>query len=138
MRIKQIIKQAKPKLQKMFGNNTFTNNTNTSNQNTTKEIENNTSAGLNETNITKNLTGDNTPEYKEEEISSFTTKIVTKDSSRQKNISITCSTLNDTLVENGAVFSFCNTVGRATTAKGYEEADIFDANRKKEKRSWWW
>ena len=71
MRIKQIIKQAKPKLQKMFGNNTFTNNTNTSNQNTTKEIENNTSAGLNETNITKNLTGDNTPEYKEEEISSF-------------------------------------------------------------------
>lgn len=138
MRIKQIIKQAKPKLQKMFGNNTSTNNTNTSNQNTTKEIENNTSAGLNETNITKNLTGDNTPEYKEEEISSFTTKIVTKDSSRQKNISITCSTLNDTLVENGAEFSFCNTVGRATTAKGYEEADIFDSNRKKEKRSWWW
>ena len=118
MRIKQIIKQAKPKLPKMFGNNT--------------------SAGLNETNITKNLTGDNTPEYKEEEISSFTTKIVTKDSSRQKNISITCSTLNDTLVENGAEFSFCNTVGPATTAKGYEEADIFDANRKKEKRSWWW
>ena len=38
MRIKQIIKQAKPKLQKMFGNNTSTNNTNTSNQNTTKEI----------------------------------------------------------------------------------------------------
>ena len=103
-----------------------------------KEIENNTSAGLNETNITKNLTGDNTPEYKEEEISSFTTKIVTKDSSKQKNISITCSTLNDTLVENGAEFSFCNTVGPATTAKGYEEADIFDANRKKEKRSWWW
>ena len=102
MRIKQIIKQAKPKLPKMFGNNTSTNNTNTLNQNTTKEIENNTSAGLNETNITKNLTGDNTPEYKEEEISSFTTKIVTKDSSRQKNISITCSTLNDTLVENGA------------------------------------
>jgi hypothetical protein len=106
MRIKQIIKRAKPKLQKMFGNNTFTNNTNTSNQNTTKEIENNTSAGLNETNITKNLTGDNTPEYKEEEISSFTTKIVTKDSSRQKNISITCSTLNDTLVKMGLNFLF--------------------------------
>ena len=138
MRIKQIIKQAKPKLPKMFGNNTSTNNTNTLNQNTTKEIENNTSAGLNETNITKNLTGDNTPEYKEEEISSFTTKIVTKDSSRQKNISITCSTLNDTLVENGAEFSFCNTVGPATTAKGYEEADIFDAIRKKEKRPWLW
>ena len=133
MRIKQIIKRAKPKLQKMFGNNTFTNNTNTSNQNTTKEIENNTSAGLNETNITKNLTGDNTPEYKEEEISSFTTKIVTKDSSRQKNISITCSTLNDTLVENGAEFSFCNTVGQATSAKGYQKADIFDKDGNKKK-----
>ena len=71
MRIKQIIKQAKPKLPKMFGNNTSTNNTNTLNQNTTKEIENNTSAGLNETNITKNLTGDNTPEYKEEEIEDY-------------------------------------------------------------------
>ena len=133
MRIKQIIKQAKPKLPKMFGNNTSTNNTNTLNQNTTKEIENNTSAGLNETNITKNLTGDNTPEYKEEEISSFTTKIVTKDSSRQKNISITCSTLNDTLVENGAEFSFCNTVGPSTTSKGYQKADIFDNNGQKKK-----
>ena len=39
MRIKQIIKQAKPKLPKMFGNNTSTNNTNKLNQNTTKEID---------------------------------------------------------------------------------------------------
>lgn len=69
----------------------------------------------------------------ETEISSFSTKIVTKDASRQKNIGITCNTLNNTIVEPGATFSFCNTVGQATTAKGYEKADIFDANGKKKK-----
>ena len=70
---------------------------------------------------------------KEEEISSFSTKIVTKDANRQHNINLTCSTLNDTIVENGATFSFCNTVGQATSAKGYKEADIFDANGRKKK-----
>ena len=78
------------------------------------------------------------PQQTEKEISSFSTKIVTKDSSRQKNIGITCNTLNGTIVEPGATFSFCNTVGQATSAKGYEKADIFDANRKKEKRLRWW
>lgn len=69
----------------------------------------------------------------EREIASFSTKIVTKDSSRQNNIRITCNTLNETIVEPGATFSFCNTVGQATTAKGYQKADIFDANGKKKK-----
>ena len=63
---------------------------------------------------------------KETEISSFTTKIYSKDSGRQNNIRITCSTLNDTYVENGATFSFCGTVGQATTDKGYQKAEIFD------------
>ena len=66
----------------------------------------------------------------ETEISSFSTKIHTKDSNRQNNVKITCSSLNDTLVENGATFSLCNTVGQATTSKGYKKAEIFDANRK--------
>lgn len=67
----------------------------------------------------------------EEEIASFSTKIYTKDANRQKNISITCSTLNDTLVENGQTFSFCGTVGPATSSKGYQKADIFDAKGNK-------
>lgn len=66
----------------------------------------------------------------ETEIASFSTKIYTKDANRQNNVRITCSSLNDTLVENGATFSFCNTVGQATTAKGYKKAEIFDAKRK--------
>ena len=61
----------------------------------------------------------------ETEISSFTTKIYTKDSNRQNNLSIACSTLNDTTVNNGDTFSFTSTVGKATTGKGYKKADVF-------------
>ena len=61
----------------------------------------------------------------ETQIAEFTTKIYTKDKERQNNLSITCSTLNDTYVEPGETFSFCSTVGKATTAKGYEKADVF-------------
>lgn len=62
---------------------------------------------------------------KETEIASFTTKIYTKDSGRQNNLSIACSTLNDTTVENGKTFSFSKTVGKATSGKGYKKADVF-------------
>lgn len=70
---------------------------------------------------------------KDELISSFSTKIYTKESERQNNISITCSKLNGTVVKNGNTFSFCNTIGPATSAKGYQEADIFDNNGNKKK-----
>lgn len=66
-----------------------------------------------------------TASSKETEISSFTTKIYTKDSGRQNNVTIACSTLNDTIVENGKTFSFSNTVGKATSKKGYKKADVF-------------
>ena len=62
---------------------------------------------------------------KETEIASFTTKIYTKESGRQNNISIACSTLNDTTIENGKTFSFSKTVGKATSGKGYKKADVF-------------
>ena len=41
-------------------------------------------------------------------------------------------------VKNGETFSFCNTVGKATSSKGYEEADVFDHNGNKTKglRRW--
>ena len=32
------------------------------------------------------------------------------------------------LLRRGETFSFCNTVGKATKAKGYQEADIFTSN----------
>lgn len=74
----------------------------------------------------------------EEEISSFSTKIYTKEAERQHNIEITCNTLNDTILQPGTTFSFCQTVGQATSAKGYQEADIFDHNGQKKKGLRWW
>lgn len=73
----------------------------------------------------------------ETEIASFTTKIYTKDSDRQNNISITCSRLNDTTLENGQTFSFCNTVGKATSSKGYKKADVFQDGEKIEALGRW-
>ena len=69
----------------------------------------------------------------EEQIATFSTKIYTQDQARQNNISITCNSLNNTIVEKGQTFSFCNTVGPATTSKGYQKADIFDNKGKKKK-----
>lgn len=102
-------------------NNTDNSNSeNTPDQNTTQE--NNTTN--NTTEIKKGITTEQT-------ISSFSTKIYTKDSSRQNNIQITCNTLNGTIINASETFSFCQTVGKATTSKGYEKADIYDHNGKK-------
>lgn len=109
---------------------------NTSNQakefNDTAENPSNSSAsneikqGITESENTLSLT-------KEEQIATYTTKIYSNDSARQNNISITCKTLNGTIVKNGATFSFCNTVGPASTSKGYQKADIFDKDGNKKK-----
>lgn len=64
----------------------------------------------------------------EKTIASFSTDILDKDANRQTNISITCSVLNGTVVKASKTFSFCDTVGKATTEKGYKEAKVFDAN----------
>ena len=64
----------------------------------------------------------------EEKLYSFSTEILDKDPGRQNNIKLTCSTLNGTIVNSGATFSFCDTVGKATPDKGYQKAKIFDAD----------
>ena len=68
-------------------------------------------------------------ESKEENLSSFSTKIYTpNDEARQTNITITCSKLNGKIIKPGETFSFCNTVGKATPEAGYKKADVFDKN----------
>ena len=108
--------------------------------------------GSNETNQNSEAPSDNSSRFQntsnennseqsaspiETEIASFTTKIYTKDSDRQNNISITCSSLNDTTIENGQTFSFCNTVGKATSSKGYKKADVFQGGEKIEALGRW-
>ena len=69
---------------------------------------------------------------KETEIAIFSTKIYNKDEERQNNIGITCRTLSTKEVKPGEIFSFCDTIGKSTSAKGYQEADIY-VDGKKEK-----
>ena len=69
---------------------------------------------------------------KETEISTFSTKIYNKDEERQNNIGITCRALSTKEVQPGETFSFCDTVGKATSAKGYQEADIYVDGKKEQ------
>ena len=93
--------------QNNFENTANNVNTNNSVQNNTniENIENSENSA-----ISPQISNENKPKT-EELLSSFSTKIYTKDSARQNNITITCSTLNETIVANGSTFSFCNTVG---------------------------
>ena len=75
----------------------ISNNINENVTNNTTSYENNTSNSTNSTEQESN--NETVSSAKETEIASFSTKIYTKDSSRQNNVSITCSKLNDTIVE---------------------------------------
>lgn len=116
----------------LFNRNTSSNNSNYDSTRLSANNSENTTKNSNTNQDTDSSNSDiknNQPEVQKQEIetqiSEFTTKIYTKDKERQNNINITCSTLNDTYVESGETFSFCNTVGKATTSKGYEKADVF-------------
>lgn len=106
-------------------NSDISENTNESKEPNQEELEKNKGKDL--------IASETPPITTEEQISTFSTKIYSRDSARQNNISITCNTLNNTIVKNGETFSFCGTVGQATSSKGYEKADIFDNNGKKKK-----
>lgn len=87
----------------------------------------------NNLNNTTSNTSYTPPISSEEELATFHTKIYTKDSARQNNLTLTCSKLNGTIVKSGNIFSFTQTIGPATSSKGYQEADIFDSNGNKKK-----
>lgn len=69
-------------------------------------------------------------EQHETELASFSTKLGGKDTPRSHNISITSSTINETIIKNGETFSFNEIVGEPTADKGYKEADSFDKDGK--------
>lgn len=96
------------------------NQENTSDYQAEKSSTNNTNKEPNTTKVT----------IKETEIAQFTTKIRNKESERQNNIGITCKTLTGKEIKQGETFSFCDTVGKATTEKGYQEADIYVEGKK--------
>ena len=118
------------------------NRTSTEDNNSDKENnsnEENTASNNSTTNETANTASentsstDNTSKAVEEQLSAFSTKIYSNDSNRTKNMEITTSALNGTIVKNGETFSFCDTVGPATSSKGYLKADIYDHDGNKKK-----
>ena len=117
----------------LIRNNSNNNNNTVSPENNTSNYEvNRTSTNLRNNQDNKKEQPD-PPQIVEEQIATFSTKIYSTDQARQNNINITCSTLTGTTIKNGDTFSFCNTVGQATTAKGYQKADIFDNKGQKKK-----
>lgn len=112
----------------------FTNNNRDKNSNNTAEnISTNYVSDRTSFNTKENALNINISEEKtiEEEIAKFSTQIYSNDPARQNNINISCSILNDTIIDIGSTFSFCETVGKATTERGYQEADIYDKYGKK-------
>ena len=73
-----------------------------------------------ETHIEKN-------QIQEEELSSFSTKLLAKEENRVSNISKACSTINGTVINSGETFSFWGIIGNPTIEKGYKEAKAFTA-----------
>ena len=106
-------------------NNELNANTDISSQNSNVQETENLSSADNGVHTSSAQESEPQKQETETQISDFTTKIYTKDSERQNNISITCSTLNDTIINDGETFSFCDTVGKATSSKGYEKADVY-------------
>lgn len=90
--------------------------------NSDSSLENNINSNVNTTLVTK----------KETEIASFSTKIHNKDEERQNNIGITCRAISTKEILPGQIFSFGETVGKATSAKGYKEADIYVDGKKEQ------
>lgn len=116
-----------------YSNNAYeANKTSASKNDESNNEDSNSSNSDNNLNTSSNNSKQNT-EPKETEISTFSTTIYSRDSERQHNIQLTCSFLNGTIVKNGETFSFCSTVGPATSDKGYQKADIFDNKGNKKK-----
>lgn len=106
--------------------------TNTSDNNTSNQTKT-PSESINEVKQGIGEAENKEPVITEEQVATSTTKIYSNDSARQNNVTITCNTLNGTIVKNKETFSFCSTVGQASSSKGYQEADVFDKNGKKKK-----
>lgn len=102
------------------------------NANRTSANENTNSNTTNTNNNTNITTHPITIPKKETEIATFSTTIYNKDPERQNNISITCKAVNTKEVAPGETFSFCDIVGKSTTDKGYQEADIYVDGKKEQ------
>ena len=97
----------------MFFKNNFFSTNNNPNSSATR-----LSTNINNTNNIKNNSN------KEQEIASYSTEIKDDSPGRLTNISITCSLLNNTIINPGQTFSFNEIVGQPSAERGYQEATV--------------
>lgn len=108
-------------------------NINTNNTNTDTNTNTNTNTNINtDTNLSESKQPEQPKPKVETEIAAFSTKIYNKDSERQNNVTITCKAISGKEIQPNEVFSFCDTVGKSTSSKGYQEADIYVDGEKKQ------
>lgn len=62
-------------------------------------------------------------------IGSFTTSYTSSDASRSANVEIAAKTVNGTILMPGDTFSYNNTLGERTTAKGYRDGAAYVGNK---------
>ena len=62
---------------------------------------------------------------KETKLASFSTPLSSAQNGRRNNIELTASILNGTIIEPGKTFSFNEIVGKPSSERGYEKADVF-------------
>lgn len=127
-------------------NNQSEENKVTEDNNTKKENENSNEVNNNSTNKTdKNNNKPATPVVEEKkadtkpasetQIATYTTTLYDKEQTRIDNINLAISKLNGVIIEDGAEFSFNNTIGPMDEGSGFKKATGFDSNGKKIKVS---
>ena len=112
------------------------NNTNSNNNNSDKsEQSNDNTHDKPATAITKEEKKTTPQAPTEVQIATYTTTLYDKEQTRIDNINLAISKLNGVIIENGAEFSFNNTIGPMNEGNGFKKATGFDSNGKKIKIS---
>lgn len=112
------------------------NNTNSNNNNSDKsEQSNDNTHDKPATAVTKEEKKTTPQALTEVQIATYTTTLYDKEQTRIDNINLAISKLNGVIIENGAEFSFNNTIGPMNEGNGFKKATGFDSNGKKIKIS---
>ena len=117
-------------------NNVNENNNNSNNNNSDKSEQSNDTTNDKPATAVAKEEKEATPQTPTEvQIATYTTTLYDKEQTRIDNINLAISKLNGVIIENGAEFSFNNTIGPMNEGNGFKKATGFDSNGKKIKIS---
>lgn len=112
------------------------NNTNSNNNNSDKSEQSNDNTNDKPATAVAKEEKETAPQPPTEvQIATYTTTLYDKEQTRIDNINLAISKLNGVIIENGAEFSFNNTIGPMNEGNGFKKATGFDSNGKKIKIS---